>query len=67
MEAEEGLEKIHETLMICDLFVSSYFDHKNKMSNYFKEKTVLEWRFEPTMIFCNLKKFVNQLKIIQVH
>lgn len=66
MEAEEGLEKIHDTLKICDLFVTSYFDHKNKMSYYFKEKTVLEWRFEPAMIFCNLNKFVNQLKIIQV-
>ena len=26
----------------------------------------MEWNFEPAMIFCNLNKFVNQLKIIEV-
>ena len=66
MEAEEGLEKIQEALKICDLYISCYYGHKEKMANYFKEKPVLEWKFESTMIFCNLSKFVNQLKVIKV-
>ncbi len=66
MEAEEGLEKIQDALKICDLYVSSYLNHKDKMSNYFKEKPVLNWNFESNMIFGNLNKFVNRLKVIQV-
>ena len=66
MEAEEGLEKIQVALKICDLYISSYFNHKDKMIDYFKEKPVMDWNFESAMIFCNLNKFINQLKVIQV-
>ena len=66
MEAEEGLEKIQHALRICEKYAQCYFDHKDNLSRYFKAKPVLEWKFESTMIFCNLNAFLNRLKIIQV-
>ena len=66
MEAEEGLEKIQEALKVCSHYVKTYHAYKTKLPQYFKEKPVLKWEFQSSMIFSLFDRFVNQLKIVEV-
>ena len=66
MEPDEGLEKIAEALKICHLYRNLYFTKRAGLQAYFKEKAVVEWDFQPSLIFSRLDSFINQLKMIEV-
>ena len=66
MEADEGLEKLADTLKICSLYRDTYFVKKAGLATYFKEKPVIEWDFQPRLIFSRLDSFISQLKMIEV-
>lgn len=66
MEAEEGLDKIQEALKVCSHYIKTYHTYKMKLPQYFKEKPVLKWEFQPSMILSLFDHFVSQLKIVEV-
>ena len=66
LEPEEGIEKVQEALKMCQCYVQCYHDHRNGLFKYFKEKPVIEWSFQSTLVFVRLDKFVQQLQIIEV-
>lgn len=66
MEPEEGIEKIKETLEMCQRYVQCYHDHRNNLQQYFKEGPVIQWSFQTSLVFGRLELFVHQLHIIEV-
>ena len=66
MEPDEGLEKIADGLKICCLYRDTYFTKKNGLQPYFKDKSVVEWNFQPNLIFSRIDRFIDQMKLIEV-
>ena len=66
MEPDEGLEKLRSALKICDCYRDTYQDRRTHLSEYFKEGPVVEWDFQPSLVFARMDRMANQLKIIQV-
>ena len=66
MEPEEGIEKLQEALKVCKSYRNTYFDRRANLAQYFKEKPVVEWNFEPSLVFARLDRFTNQLEVIKV-
>lgn len=65
-EAEEGLEKIKEALNVCKIYIDTYQSRKINLKNYFKEKPVIEWDFQSSVVFGNFDEFKRRLIMIQV-
>ena len=66
MEPEEGIEKVVEAIKLCKVYKDSYHSHKNNLAKYFKDKEVIEWKFESSLVFTRIDKFVQQLEAIEV-
>ena len=67
MESEEGLEKVQDALRVCSTYKETYHIHRGKLAQYFKSpKPVVEWSFQPNLIFARLDQFLDQLKTIEV-
>ena len=65
-EAEEGYEKIQEALNVCKSYVDVYYNHKSRLKDFFKEKPVIEWDFQSSVVFGRFEQFRERLKIVQV-
>ena len=66
MEPDEGLEKVADALKICCLYRDTFFVKKSGLQPYFKDKPVVEWNFQASLIFSRLDRFIDQLKLIEV-
>ena len=66
MEPEEGIEKIQEALRICKYYRDTYMDRCGNLAQYFKERPVVEWDFQSSLVFARLDRFTSQLTIIEV-
>lgn len=66
MEPDEGLEKLADALKVCYLYRDTFFAKKVVLQPYFKEKSVVEWDFDPNLIFSRFNRFIDQLKMIEV-
>ena len=66
MEPEEGIEKIQEGLRICKCYRDTYMDRHGNLAQYFKERPVVEWNFQPSLVFARLDRFTSQLQVIEV-
>ena len=66
MEPEEGIEKVKETLEVCQCYISMYHEHRNSLDKYFKDEPVVPWGFETSLVFGRLDKFIHQLHVIEV-
>lgn len=66
MEPDEGLEKVADTLKICCLYRETFFAKKTGLQPYFKDKPVVEWNFQDSLIFSRIDRFIHQLNIIEV-
>ena len=67
METEEGLEKIQDALKVCSSYKETYHNHRGKLAQYFKGSTpVVEWSYQPNLIFARLDQFVEKLGTIEV-
>ena len=66
MEPEEGLEKLHDALRVCQNYQATYHDRRTNIAQYFKDRPVVEWGFPPTLIFARLDRFMEQLRTIEV-
>ena len=67
MESEEGLEKVQDALKVCLSHKDNYHNHSGKLAQYFKGSTpVVEWSFQPALIFARLDQFLDQLGTIEV-
>ena len=66
MEPDEGLEKLADALKICHLYRDMYFTKRSGLQPYFKEKAVIEWDFQPSLIFSRLDRFISQLNMMEV-
>lgn len=67
MEPDEGLEKVADALKICCLYRDTFFVKKSSLQPYFKDKQVVEWNFQASLIFTRLDRFIDQLKLIEVY
>lgn len=66
-EAEEGIEKVQEALNVCKSYVDTYQSRKINLRDYFKEKSVIEWDFQSSVVFGHFEEFRERLKMIQVY
>jgi dynein heavy chain len=66
MEPDEGLEKVADALKICCLFRDTFFVKKAGLQPYFKDKPIVEWEFQSSLIFSRMDRFVDQLRLIEV-
>ena len=67
METEEGLEKVQDALKVCSSYKDNYHIHRGKLTQYFKGSTpVVEWSFQPHLIFARLDRFLDHLATIEV-
>ena len=68
MEAEDALEKLGEALKVCHTYENSFFQYRERLPSYFNAKNtpVLEWSFDPFLVFGRLQKFQEQLLTLQV-
>ena len=67
MEPDEGLEKVADALKICCVYRDTYFTKRSDLQPYFKDKPVVEWDFQASLIFSRIDRFIEQLKLIEVH
>lgn len=67
MEPDEGLEKLANCIKICSLYRDMYFKKRAELQKYFKDKPVVEWQFQPSLIFSRVDRFIEQLKMIEVN
>ena len=67
-EPEEGLEKLQDAMKVCRSYKVSYTDRRDMLSTYFKDPEVpmVEWSFQPAIIFSRLDMFIQQLATIEV-
>ena len=66
-ETEEGLERVQDALKVCSSYMDTYHQHRRKLTQYFKGSTpVVEWSFQPNLIFARLDCFLEQLGTIEV-
>ena len=67
-EPEEGLEKLQDAMKVCRSYKVSYTDRRDMLSTYFKDPEVpmVEWSFQPAIVFSRLDMFLQQLATIEV-
>ena len=66
-ESEEGLEKIQDAIKVCHSYKELYHDRRNNLAQYFKGATpVVEWSYEPSLVFARMDRFLKQLITIEV-
>ena len=67
VEPEEGLEKVEDSIKVCNSFMNSYHVKKKDIRSMFKDGTpVVEWSFNDDLIFSRLKSYITRLSIIEV-
>lgn len=66
MEPDEGLEKLQTAFHICAKYRENYEDRKAHLAEYFKDKPVVEWDFESSLVFARVDRLTGQLKLIEV-
>ena len=66
MEPDEGLEKLQLAFRVCGKYRENYEDRRAHLADYFKEEPVVEWDFEPSLVFARVDRFTHQLKLIEV-
>ena len=66
MEPDEGLEKLQVAFRVCGKYRESYEDRKAHLAEYFKEQPVVEWNFEPSLVFARMDRLTSQMKMIEV-
>lgn len=66
MEPDEGLEKLANALKICCLYRDTFLAKKAGLQPYFKDRQVVEWNFQPSLIFSRIDRFIDQMKLIKV-
>ena len=68
IEPEEGIEKLQEAIKVCLSYKSSFSERRGMLATYFKDPEVplVEWSFQPSLIFSKLDRFLEQLDVIDV-
>lgn len=66
MDADEGLEKLRDAFRVLQCYKSTYHDRKGRLAQYFGDKPVVLWEFQPHLVFSRLDKMIAQLKLIEV-
>ena len=66
MEPDEGLEKLKETLDLCQYYIDCYNNHRNNLDRYFKDSPVIPWDFNSSLVFSRLDRFMHHLHLIEV-
>lgn len=68
VEPEEGIEKLQDALKVCRTYKTSFADRREALPSYFKDPEVplVEWSFQPTLVFSRLDRFLEQLTTIEV-
>lgn len=66
MEPDEGSEKLQLAFHVCRKYRENYEDRRAHLSDYFKEEPVVEWDFEPSLVFARVDRFTCQLRLIEV-
>ena len=66
MDAEEGLEKLRDAFRVLQCYKSTYHDRKERLPQYFGDKPVVLWEFQPHLVFSRLDKMIAQLRLIEV-
>ncbi len=67
-EPEDGIEKLQDAVKVCLSYKSSFAQRKDMLPTYFKDPEVplVEWSFQPDLIFSRLDRFIEQLRTIVV-
>lgn len=66
MEPDEGLEKLQLAFHICGKYQENYEDRRAHLADYFKDQPVMEWDFEPSLVFARVDRLTGQLRLIEV-
>ncbi len=68
VDPEEGIERLQDALKVCLSYKRSFAQRKDMLPTYFKDPEVplVEWSFQPDLVFSRLDRFVQQLYTIQV-
>ena len=66
MEPEEGIERLQDALKICQRYQDTYHDRRSHLAQYFKESPVVEWDFQPGLVFARLDRLMEQMRLIDV-
>ena len=68
IEPEEGIEKLQEAIKVCLSYKSSFSERRGTLATYFKDPEVplVEWSFQPSLVFSKLDRFLEQLDVIDV-
>ena len=66
MEPEEGIERLQDALKICQCYQDTYHDRRSHLAQYFKERPVVEWDFQPGLVFARLERLMEQMCLIEV-
>lgn len=66
MEPDEGLEKLQIAFRVCGKYREGYEDRRAHLAEYFKEQPVVEWDFEPSLVFARVDRLTSQMKMIEV-
>ncbi len=68
VDPEEGIDRLQDALKVCLSYKSSFSQRKNMLPTYFNDPEVplVEWSFQPDLVFSRLDGFVQQLYTIEV-
>jgi dynein heavy chain len=67
VEPEEGLERVEDSIKVCNSFMESYHTKKGDIASHFKEgQPVVEWSFNDELIFSRLNSYLSRLHIVEV-
>ncbi|XP_064397591.1 dynein beta chain, ciliary-like isoform X3 [Halichondria panicea] len=69
VDPEEGIDRLQDALKVCLSYKSSFSQRKNMLPTYFKDPEVplVEWSFQPDLVFSRLDGFVQQLYTIETY
>eukprot|EP00731_Ephydatia_muelleri_P037632 Em0524g1a len=65
MDADEGLEKLRDAFRVLQCYKTTYYEQKGKLAQYFGDRPVVLWEFQPLLVFSRLDKMIAQLRLIE--
>eukprot|EP00731_Ephydatia_muelleri_P012058 Em0006g952a len=65
MDADEGLEKLRDAFRVLQCYKTTYYERKGKLAQYFGDRPVVLWEFQPLLVFSRLDKMIAQLRLIE--
>ena len=65
MDADEGLEKLRDAFRVLQCYKTTYHERKGRLAQYFGDRPVVLWEFQPQLVFSRLDKMIAQLRLIE--